>query len=506
VNCSVVEDNDGKPVHFLTYIRDINDRRLAEGALRESEDRYRSVVEAQTELICRFLPDTTLTYVNDAYCRYFGKSREELIGTQYAELLPPAIRAWAKKEMELLAQNHGTVTNEHEVILPDGRIGWQQWVDQAIPGPDGEILELQAIGRDITERKRAEQALLESNERNQAILRALPDLMFLQNQDGVYLDYYARDPQDLLVSPGSFLGQNIREVLPAELAERIMASFKQLDGTVDTQVLEYSLDIADEERYFEARIVSAEGDKVLTIVRNVTESRRAADALRKSEEKLLISNREARELAARLITAQESERRRIALLLHDDLSQNIAAMGMAISRLKRKPPATHDLMTAELDQLGAQTNELTTQIRKLSHQLHPDVLEHVGLVAALESDIAEFGHNEQIKVEFRAEIQSAIIPQEASVCLYRVAIEALRNISKHSGARSASVALTEDSGWFTLAVSDSGHGFDVEKARRESGLGLVSAEERVKLLQGSFLVTSKPEGGTILQVRIPPAK
>src|SRR4030095_6117863 len=136
----------------------------------------------------------------------------------------------------------------------------------------------------------------------------------------------------------AFLGKNLRDVLPAELAERIMTAFARLDETVETQVLEYSLEIGGKEGHFEARIVAAEGDKVVTIVRNVTDSRRAADALRNSEEKLLLINRQARELAARLITAQESERRRIALLLHDDLSQNIAAMGVAISRLKRKPP------------------------------------------------------------------------------------------------------------------------------------------------------------------------
>jgi PAS domain S-box-containing protein len=503
----VLSENAGKLLRMIGLNADITEQKHAEEALRQSEDKYRSVVESQTELICRFLPDTTLTYVNDAYCRYFGKSREELIGTRYTELLPPSIRSWATKEIESLVQNRGTVTTEHEVVMPDGRIGWQQWVDHAIPGPDGKMLELQAIGRDITERKRAEQALLESSERNQAILRALPDLMFLQNKEGVYLDYYARDPQDLLVPAESFLGKNSREVLPPELAERIMASFKQLDGTFETQVLEYSLPIADEERLFEARIVRAEAEKFLTIVRDVTESRRAADALRQSEEKLLQSNRQSRELAARLITAQESERRRIALLLHDDLSQNIAAVGVAISRLKRKPPATNELMTAELVQLGVQINELTTQIRKLSHQLHPDVLEHVGLVAALESEVAEFGHSERIKVEFKAEFKTALVPLDVSVCLYRVVIEALRNIARHSGASSASVALTEDDSHFMLEVADSGQGFDVERAKRGSGLGLISAEERVKLLQGSFFVKSKPEGGgTIVLAQIPSVK
>ena len=506
LNCSVVQDDAGKPVHFVNYIRDITDRKLAEQALRESEDRYRSMIESQTELICRFLPDTTLTYVNDAYCRYFGKSRNELIGTEFTDLIPEAIRSGAKDRIQSLVRDPRTETAEHMVDLPDGSIRWQQWVNHPIPGANGTILEFQAIGRDITERKLAERALLESNERNQAILRALPDLMFLQNKEGMYLDFYARDKTDLLMPPESFLGKNVREVLPAELAERTMDAFRLLEGSVDTQVLEYSLEIGDEKRHFEARIVSAEEDKVLTIVRNVTEAKRAEDALRASEEKLLLSNRQARELAARLITAQESERRRIALLLHDDLSQNFAAVGMAISRLKRKPPATNELMVAELDQLGARTNELTTQIRKLSHQLHSDVLEHVGLVAALESEVAEFGHNEQIKLEFKARVQSQQIPLDVSVCLYRIAIEALRNVSRHSGAKSASVALVEDDICLTLEVSDSGNGFDVERVKRGSGLGLISAEERVRLLQGSFLVSSNPQGGTVLTARIPLTK
>ena len=138
---------------------------------------------------------------------------------------------------------------------------------------------------------------MESNARNQAILRALPDLMFLQNKEGVYLDYYARDRNDLLVPPETFLGKSIREILPSGLADRIMECMARLDNTVETQVLEYSLPIAHEERQFEARLVSAEGDKILSIVRDVTESRRAADALRNSEEKLLQSNRQSRELA-----------------------------------------------------------------------------------------------------------------------------------------------------------------------------------------------------------------
>jgi signal transduction histidine kinase len=358
----------------------------------------------------------------------------------------------------------------------------------------------------LTEREQAEVALLESNERNQAILRALPDLVFLNNREGVYLGCHTRNPDALLVSPSVFMGKNIRDVLPPELAERFMDCFARLDGTDETLVLEYSLEMGGEAKDYEARLVGAEGDKVLSIVRDVTETHRAAEAVRRGEEKLRQSNRQVLALAARLINAQESERRRISLQLHDDLSQNIATLGLAISRLKRKLPDSKEGITAELDGLGQQTKDLTTQLRRLSHQLHPAVLEHLGLVAALESEATEFGHEEKIDVQFSAAVRSEKIPFDVSVCLYRVALEALRNVSRHSGAAAARLSLAEDEDSLVLEVSDSGRGFDVERAGREGGLGLVSAEERVKLLQGTFEVRSKPDGGTTLVARIPLAR
>lgn len=299
------------------------------------------------------------------------------------------------------------------------------------------------------------------------------------------------------------MGKNIREVLPRKLAERFMQSIGRLDHTDETQVLEYSLQMGDEEHYYEARLVRAEGDKVLSIVRDVTEAHRTADALSLGEEKLLQSNRQIHALAARIITAQESERRRISLQLHDDLSQNIATLGLSLSRLKRKLPIAKEQIVDELNRLGQHTNDLTTQIRRLSHQLHPAVLEHLGLVAALESQVTEFGHEEQIEVHFSSQVSSEKIPFDVSVCLYRVTLEALRNVSRHSGASSADISLFEDGDSLTLEVSDSGHGFDVEKAKRGTGLGLISIEERVLLLQGAFEVNSKPGFGTMLVARIP---
>jgi len=131
------------------------------------------------------------------------------------------------------------------------------------------------------------------------------------------------------------------------------------------------------------------------------------------------------------------------------------------------------------------------------------VLEHLGLVKALRSHVTELSNEEQIAVKFTADVTTDPVPPEISVCIYRVALEALRNVSAHSGANSAHVALSETSGWLVLEVSDSGKGFDVEKLGHGTGLGLASSEERVKLLHGSLEIRSVAQYGTRLTARVP---
>jgi PAS domain S-box-containing protein len=162
---TVRRSTDGTILGYQGIIRDVTEHRRAEKALRESEARYRAVVEDQTELICRFLPDRTITFVNEAYCRYFAKKQEELIGHTFTPLIPGEDYAKVEKRFASLSPKNPVVTYEHRVLAPNGEIQWQQWTNRMVLDEHGQLIEFQSVGRDITKRKLMEEALKNSSEK-----------------------------------------------------------------------------------------------------------------------------------------------------------------------------------------------------------------------------------------------------------------------------------------------------------------------------------------------------
>jgi len=136
-----------------------------ENALRRSEELYRNVVDYQSELICRFTPDRKLTFVNDAYCRYFGLDKKGSRGKIHTVVIPVEDLPHLEQHLSSLTPENPEATIEHRLRMPDGNIRWQQWSDRAIFGEKNEVLEFQSVGRDITERKQAEIALFEANKK-----------------------------------------------------------------------------------------------------------------------------------------------------------------------------------------------------------------------------------------------------------------------------------------------------------------------------------------------------
>jgi two-component system CheB/CheR fusion protein len=208
-----------------------------------------------------------------------------------------------------------------------------------------------------------------------------------------------------------------------------------------------------------------------------------------------------RDIFARtLIEAQEQERRRLSRELHDDLNQRIAALELDVDALEKSAPSD-DALHKGLRQVREQVGELLQEVRRIAWRLHTTVLDNLGLVPALESFAREFSERDGIPARFAAAGVPADVPRPVAVALYRITQEALRNVSRHSGAYDAAVELQCSGEWIELAVRDSGIGFDRTEAR--PGLGLTSMEERARLINGTFEVVSRPGAGTEIRVRAP---
>jgi two-component system sensor kinase FixL len=149
---------NGQFLGYIGSVIDITERKQTQEALQTSEELYREVVESQTDLVCRYRADTTLTFVNRACCKYFGQESAELLRRKFLDLISPNVRAAVLRSIHLLSDDHKVRKIEHEVILPGGAVAWLQWTTYAILAPDGSLAEFQAIGTDITDRKRAEEA------------------------------------------------------------------------------------------------------------------------------------------------------------------------------------------------------------------------------------------------------------------------------------------------------------------------------------------------------------
>jgi signal transduction histidine kinase len=156
-----------------------------------------------------------------------------------------------------------------------------------------------------------------------------------------------------------------------------------------------------------------------------------------------------------------------------------------------------------MGELGKQASEIANDIQSLSHELHSAKLEYLGLAAATNGFCREFGERQKVEVDFKTHDLPRVLPPDFSLCFFRVLQEALRNAAKHSGVRHFEVRLWGTPGEVHLTVSDSGVGFDSKAAKASPGLGLISMEERLKLLNGWFSVESQPQLGTTIHARLP---
>lgn len=367
-----------KPLDWK-ILRPMLSRAMEVRRLRKSEEKYRAIVEDQTELICRWRPDGTITFVNEVCCRYFNKPYQELIGRTFEQFITAEDYEELKKHIAALNKENPVALIEHCLILPVGEIHWQHWTNRAIFDEQDNIVEFQSVGRDITDRKKA-------------------------------------------------------------------------------------------------------------------------------EEELRISRDQLRELTKRLSEAEENERHRIACELHDQVGQNLTALGINLNMLRNQ---LSDKLTVEIDSRLNDSmkilEETAKRIRDVMADLRPSVLDDYGLMAAICWYSDQFSKRTKLSIIVQGEELIPRLPLEVEITLFRITQEVLTNVAKHAMASKVMINLAEVAGKARLVIIDDGMGFKPAGfylSKEKNGWGLLNIKERTEALGGKLIVESEPGKGTRIVIEI----
>lgn len=366
----------------------------------------------------------------------------------------------------------------------------------------GESLLVLALLANIRTRRRTQSSLRESEERVRMAVSASGTGLWSLDLDTGGL--WATDRTRELFGFGPDEPLTLEKVLEAvhpEDRELVRSETERAVESGEETSLEYRL----AERSGSVRSVYAQGRlqadgagrprRLMGTCTDVTQRRIADDLLRDQENEL-------RTLAGRLINTQEEELRRLARELHDDLTQRLAALSIDAGVLAKSIASCPPQAPQELKALREGLIEVSNDVHNLSRQLHPTILDDLGLVRASQAECESFRRRTGIDVAFESGNVPSAVPNDVALCLYRVMQEALRNVEKHSTATEARVVLEGLPGGLRLSIRDGGIGFDAEKGKT-TGIGLSSMRERVRLVDGTLSIVSEPGKGTEVRVSVP---
>jgi PAS domain S-box-containing protein len=501
---SSIKDPEGQIVGVSVICHDISERKRQEFMLRESEQRLRVAAEVGRMYAWEWDPATD-SVVRSAECAsILGLSDNAGIAKDYFSFIHPDDQAGLWSHVNSLTPEDPVYRTQYRRFHPGGALLWLEESGCATFDGDGKMVRLVGMTADITERKRAEGALKESEDRYRDLVEHSQDLMCTHDLNGRLLSVNPAVARALGYEIGELLQMSIPDLLAPRDRPLFDAFVSQIrrDGVSAGSMRVITR--AGEERIWEYHNTLRTEDVPEPIVRgmarDVTDRKRAQEALHQRDMELAEAQRG---VSRRLIEAQEQERTRIARELHDDFGQRLALLTIELELLQQNSSDLPAEVRSRMGELRKRTSEIATDIQSLSHELHSSRLEYVGIAAAMRGFCQEFGEQQKVEIDFRTHDLPSSLPPDISLCLFRVLQEALHNSAKHSGVRYFEVRLSGTSDEVHLTVSDSGAGFDREAAKEARGLGLISMEERLKLLNGTFSIESQHKRGTTIRAHVP---
>ncbi len=514
---------DGRVESILTVSRDVTARRMAEAALRDSERRYRSIVEGQVDLVVLYKPDTTVAFVNDAYCKYFGIPREEIIGKTFLDLTDLSERPRIYARLKEVLTNPAPKVEEYVLTDGAGNVRWISWVDHGILNDDGKVIMVQAIGRDITHIKRIETALEVERERYQILFDESPlPLLVYDVETMQYLDVNASAIATYGYTRDEFLAMTLLDLRPTDEIARLTTALQDQKAVQDGAMGVWKHrrkngSIFDVE--ITGRNIVYNGRRARLILSVDITERLALESERMYTQSLEIELQKEREIT----TLKERFTSMVTHEFRTPLSVIVSTVDILknyLDRLSKDNIARKlDIVTGEARRMTTLLDDVLTLSRASAGRLRvtPEMFDAVEVLQGLVENL-RLTDNDQHYFTLKQSCNHATVVTDQRL-IEQILINLLTNAVKYSPPATtitAEICAAEDH--ITLRVTDEGRGIPEEDQPRifeafhraenangieGTGLGLAIVKESVSLLGGEITFESAIGKGTVFTVNLP---
>jgi PAS domain S-box-containing protein len=487
------KDSAGVIQTIVGTVQEITTRKEMEVVLRESEDRYRDLVEHSTDLICTYNLEGRLLSVNELPARLLGYSREEILQKPMREFLLPEARAQFDESL-LRIQKDGFVKGSMVVLTKTGeRRIWEFHNTLRTDGVSSPIV--RGIAHDVTDQKRMERALRLSEEKFSKAFLASPYAIVISTlEDGELLDVNDSFVREMGFFREESIGRTSVELGLWNCSDRddFLNEFRQAGRVCSKQLTIRTKSDQNLIVNVSSELLEVGGRKcLLSVCEDITERKRAEEQLRR--------------LSGQLLRSQDEERRSIARDLHDSTGQNLVVLATSLAQLQASIPPTSRKSRKLVSESQALADQCIREVRTLSYLLHPPMLEEAGLEDAICLYAEGFTKRSGIQVHLEVSPQLGRLERDVELTLFRVVQESLTNIRRHSGSLQAKIRISRDPAKITLEISDRGSGISENQQNGRSlrglGVGIASMQERVKLIGGRLDIESSC-CGTMVQVTV----
>ncbi len=518
-----VRDEHGRCKHVVGVNLDITERQRAQegmqslteilearvrertAALASANERWDWVVRATNDGVWDWDLVHDTAYFSPRWKEMHGfpesdrtESTKEWLARIHPEDRPRVLEALGRCHAGKGPQFH----EEYRVQKKDGIYLWVLDRGIAVFNDEGRAVRMIGAETDITWRRETEETLRRSEHEFRTLADNVPALFSYIDRDRRYRFVNKRYEELFGRSDQELRGMLMQDLLGSNGYAQVQPYMDQAlaGGSVS---FEYELKLSGDGPHYLAGQYVPDRDEhgqvtgVFALITDIT-------ALKSSEALLRERETQLRELGARLLRAQEEERRRISMDLHDDVMQRMGALTLDLYSLVSSAASPDGELQSQLKACGASAEQLTTDLQRMAHQLHPSILEFAGLEVAAREHVHEFAARTGLSAELLTRNLPKGIPLDHATCLYRVLQEGLQNVQKHAAATTVLVRLLGTGRGVGLSVHDDGHGIEeVDGAARRKGLGLTSMAERVGMLNGTFRVRTKPGDGTEIHAWVP---